>query len=167
MSANKEINYAPPTRGLTQSLGFFMKAVIYFRNFLVIVGAVALISLTAFFFPPESGEQKDVFDWTILGAYPNATDTALAVLERGVSNTGANTAPRFRVELRTKNDSEKWLNHRYVWNSHVREAPTVKWVDGNILEIRHLSEQVLEYEPEVKLNNATYWVRLDVVPSKP
>ena len=42
MSANKEINYAPPTRGLTQSLGFFMKPVIYFRNFLVVVGAVAL-----------------------------------------------------------------------------------------------------------------------------
>src|SRR5512139_588943 len=117
-----------------------MKAVIYFRDFLVVVGALALISLAAdaykVMFPPLSGEQKDLFNWAVLGTYPNATDTVLAVVERGVSNTGANTAPLYRVELRRKNDPEKWLNHWYVWNSQVRQVPTVKWLDGNTIAPR-------------------------------
>ena len=148
-----------------------MRAIIYFRDFLVVVGVIALVSLAVdasrIFFPPVSDQRKDVFDWTTVGTYPNAADTVLAVLEYGVSNTGADTAPLYRVELRTKNDPEKWLNHWYVWNSHVAQAPTVKWIDEKSIEIRHFSDRVWEYEPEVKLNNETYLVRLNVVPRKP
>jgi hypothetical protein len=148
-----------------------MRAIIYFKDFLVLVGGVSLIVLSFdaynFLFPSKSEPQADLFDWSVVGEYPNPDKSVVAVLERGVSNTGANTAPFYHIELRTAENSNEWRNHWMVWNSQVRQPPGIKWLDHNNIEIKQVSYRVWEYEPSVELNGNTYGVHLNVLPTKP
>ena len=144
-----------------------MKAVIYFRNFLVLVGGIALVSLSIdaykFAFPGNAEPQKELFDWKVVGKFPNPSSTVVAILEYGVSNTGTNTLPIYRVELQTANEPEKWLNHWSVWNSQVTEPPQLRWLDKNNIEIKQVSQRVSQYEPSVVLNDQQYQVHLNVL----
>lgn len=71
------------------------------------------------------------------------------------------------IELRTTENSSKGRNHWRVWSSQVHQPPIIKWVDHNNIEIKQISYTVLDYEPTVKLNDKTYGVHLNVLPTKP
>lgn len=144
-----------------------MKASIYLKNFLAIVGGIALFSLSLdaykFAVPGKVEPQKELFDWRVIESLPNPSGTVVAVLEHGVPNTAANTVPIYSVELKTVNEPEKWLNHWKVWNSQVRVQPQLKWADNNNIEITQVSERVWEYEPSVMLSDKQFNVHLHVL----
>jgi|GEM_PF-4702700 len=148
-----------------------MKLVTLSKNLLACVGAITLIVLSFntydLLFPSELEPPRDLFDWSVVAEYPNPDNSIVAVLELGVSNTGANTAPIYHIELRTAEQSSEWGNHWMVWNSQVRQPPSIKWLDHNNIEIKQISYKVWEYEPSVELNGQTYRVHLNVLPTKP
>ena len=164
---------ASRTRKLTAALGVRvpMKLVTLSKNLLACLGGITLIALSFdaydFLFPSALEPPRDLFDWSVAAEYPNHDNSVVAVLERGVSNTGANTAPFYRIELRTSEKSSEWRNHWMVWNSQVRQPPSIKWLDHNNIEIKQISYRVWEYEPSVELNGKTYMVHLNVLPTKP
>lgn len=148
-----------------------MSKIIYFRDFLVLVGGVTLITLSFdaynFLFPSTPESQKDLFDWSVVGEYPNHDNSVVAVLEHGVSNTRANTAPFYHVKLQAVEDPSEWLHHWLVWNSQVYQPPRIKWVDQHNIEIEQISSTVWDYKPTVELNGESYGVHLNVLPIKP
>jgi hypothetical protein len=134
------------------------------------VGALALLSFavdTYEFFFGVGEPQKDAFDWTVVEEYPSQDGMVVAVLEHGVSNNGSHAAPIYRVALQTIDEPEKWQNHWEVWNSQVRERPSLLWLDESNLEIAHTSSQVWQYEPSVDLQNTEYKVHLNVISETP
>ena len=79
-----------------------MKLAMLFKNFLACVGGITLIVLGFdaynFLLPSKVEPPRDLFDWSVVAEYPNHDKSVVAVLERGVSNTGANTAPFYHIE---------------------------------------------------------------------
>ena len=148
-----------------------MRITTLFKNFLACVGGITLIVLGFdaynFLLPSKVEQPRDLFDWSVVAEYPNHDNSVVAVLERGVSNTGANTAPFYHIELRTAEKSSEWLNHWMVWNSQVHQPPSIEWLDHNNIEIKQISYRVWEYEPSVELNGKTYGVHLRVLPTEP
>ncbi|WHI45391.1 hypothetical protein [Microbulbifer sp. VAAF005] len=148
-----------------------MRAIVYFRDFLVLVGGITLIVLSFdaynFLFPSKPEPRPDLFDWSVVGEYPNSDNTVIAVLERGVSNTRVNTAPFYHIKLQTLENSSEWQNHWMIWNSQVNQPPSIQWIDQSNIEIKQISYRVWEYEPSVELNGKTYWVHLNVLQTKP
>jgi hypothetical protein len=147
-----------------------MKLATLFKNFLACVGVITLIELGFdaynLLFPGKVEPPRDSFDWSVVAEYPNHDKSVVAVLERGVSNTGANTAPFYHIELRTTEKSGEWRNHWMVWNSQIDYPPSIKWLDHSNIEIKQISYRVWEYEPSVELNGKIYGVHLRVLPTK-
>ncbi len=143
-----------------------MKVLLCIRNFLAVVGGIAFVAvgiyLYDFFTPTKVEISKDIFDWSVKGEYSNSDASAIAVLEYGVVNNGAKTAPIYRLILKTPKESEKWGNNWNVWNSHARQIPIIKWVDGSNIEITQTNDKVWEYEPRVTLNNNEISVHINV-----
>lgn len=142
-----------------------MRALIYLRDFFVMVGVIAIISWSIDGYHAlahGSVKQKDLFDWRVVGKYPSPQGTAIVIIEYGTPNTDVKTAPFYRVNVQTSADSDKWLNHWQVWEAQVSESPNIQWLDDVNFEIKHSDSTVYEYVPFVNLNSITYGVRLDV-----
>lgn len=138
----------------------------HIRNFLAVVGAGACLyaaySLYEFFAPRAHDQPKDLFDWSVKATYPSPDGIVEAVVNYGVSNTGANTAPIYKVTLQIRTEPEKWMHKSEVWSSQSRQPPLIKWQSNNDLVIHQDPSVLYHYEPEAKLKTGTYRVSLNV-----
>ena len=145
-----------------------MKVRSLFKNIFATIGFVTSLCLISYAynsFNPESVKvQRDLFDWTIVGEYPNENNSVVAVLEYGVTNTGANTAPFYRLKLKAQEDSKYWLNNQSVWNSQVQVQPIISWVNTTTVELSQYPSTIWDYNPSIKLNEHWYNLQIKVLP---
>jgi hypothetical protein len=145
-----------------------MKVRSLFTNIFATIGFVTSLCLISYaynFFNPESvNVQRDLFDWTIVDEYPNEDNSVVAVLEYGITNTGANTAPFYRLKLKAQANSEYWLNNRNVWNSQVQVQPIITWLNTSTVELSQYPSTIWDYNPSIKLNEHWYNLQIKVLP---
>ena len=108
--------------------------------------------------------QTELFDWIVVGEYSNDNNTVIAILEYGVINTGANTAPIYRLKLKTQENSEHWLNNQNVWNSQVRVKPIISWLNETTVELSQHPATIWDYNPSIELNKNWYNLQIKVLP---
>jgi hypothetical protein len=144
-----------------------MKVWSLFKNFFALIGLLSLIFFVEDqYYVFDTGvplEQRPLFDYTVVGSYPNSDNSVIAILQHGVTNTGASTAPFYRLVLKTKNNPENWLNNVHVWNSQVRQKPNITWLNESTVEITQDASMVWDYNPSIKLNEQNYAIKINVL----
>lgn len=137
------------------------------KNILAVIGAIALLAFLVIgiwaydFFSPENAN-KDPFDWSTTQKYPSPDGIVEAVVEHGIINTGANTAPIYKVTIQTIDNPKEWRHHLEVWESSSKQPPTIKWQTNNSMAIHQQPSKLSIFEPKAALSTGTYTITLVV-----